>query len=100
ADVFGMLLDLADVMAREEGAPLARDDGAADIEVGVEFAQHVAEVGPGLDRHGIELVRVVQDDPGDVAVLAGLDHASSSLGLGKGERWFGNRKSLRPRRRS
>jgi hypothetical protein len=64
-DVVAMLVDLGDVVASEKGPTLAGDDGAAHLKIGIERTDMLAKLLPGLDGHGVELFRIVENDPGD-----------------------------------
>ena len=57
-----------DVMTGEKRPALPGDDRATDVEIGIEGADMLAELPPGGDRHGVELLRIVENDPGNGGV--------------------------------
>src|SRR5262245_17134543 len=63
-----MLVDLGDVVAGEERPALAGNDGTADLEIGIESADMIAKLPPGGNCHGVELLRIVENNPGNGAV--------------------------------
>lgn len=65
-----MLADLGYVVTGEEGAAFAREDEAAHAAVRGECCQVAIHELPGFDRHRVQPVGAVEDEPGDVAVPA------------------------------
>ena len=54
---------------RQENRGLTRQNETADITILKQVTQMRAKVTPSLARHGIELLRPVKDQPGQMAVL-------------------------------
>jgi hypothetical protein len=64
-DIFAMLTNFTDIVACEKSPAFARDHGAPDGQIGVERPNVVPKFLPGLNGHGIELCRTVENNPRD-----------------------------------
>ncbi len=78
-----VLFDFRNVMPGEKRPPFTRNDCAADGKVRVEDAHVLTEFLPGGNGHCVQLLRSIEDDPGDSAIalnLHGRRHCTLLLG--------------------